>query len=145
MESDDRPDNTDTTSASAPEVAPAAEPTATYQDLGDWRGKSLIDSEGKKIGKLEDVYYDVESDEPQFGTVKEGLLERHLTFVPLHGVTISPDSLQVAVTKQQVKDAPNIALEGDELTSEAESALYHHYQLNYTPVGNPRGRRLVRH
>jgi hypothetical protein len=31
------------------------------------------------------VYVDVETDEPQFGTVKEGFIGRHLTLVPLGG------------------------------------------------------------
>jgi sporulation protein YlmC with PRC-barrel domain len=35
-----------------------------------WHGKMLVDRAGDKIGKLEDVYVDVETDEPQFGTVK---------------------------------------------------------------------------
>ncbi len=39
----------------------------------------------------------VETDEPMFGTVKEGLIGRHLTFVPLAGITIGPDNLQVRV------------------------------------------------
>jgi hypothetical protein len=34
------------------------------------------------------------------------------------------------VSAQQVKDAPNIALHGGELSQADESALYHHYQLN---------------
>jgi hypothetical protein len=40
-----------------------------------WRGKQLVDRDGEKIGKLQDVYVyvDVETDEPQFGTVKEGI------------------------------------------------------------------------
>jgi hypothetical protein len=37
---------------------------------------------------------------PQFATVKEGLIGRHLTFVPLGGIKVGPDDLQVAVTKQ---------------------------------------------
>ena len=52
-------------------------------NLADWHGKDLIDSAGEKIGKLQDVYVDVETDEPMFGTVKEGFFGRHLTFVPL--------------------------------------------------------------
>jgi hypothetical protein len=96
------------------------------------------------IGKLEDVYVDVESDEPMFGTVKEGLIGRHLTFVPLAGITIGPDNLQVAVSKEQVKTAPNIELHGDELSRADESTLYHHYELNYTPPDTERGRRLAR-
>jgi len=79
---------------------------AYHQDIGEWHGKEMVDRDGERIGKLEDVYVDVESDEPMFGTVKEGLIGRHLTFVPLAGITIGPDNLQVAVSKEQVKTAP---------------------------------------
>jgi hypothetical protein len=104
----------------------------THQNIAEWHGKQLVDRDGGKIGKLEDVYVDVETDEPMFGTVKEGLFARHLTFVPLRGITIGPDNLQVPVSREQVQDAPNIDMHGDELSQDGESALYHHYQLNYT-------------
>jgi hypothetical protein len=41
------------------------------------------------------VYVDVETDEPMFGTVKEGFISRHLTFVPLLGAELGPDSILV--------------------------------------------------
>jgi hypothetical protein len=113
-------------------------------NLAEWHGKMLIDRDGEKIGKLQDVYVDVETDEPQFGTVKEGLIGRHLTFVPLGGLKVGPDDLQVAVSRQQVKDAPNIEQHGEELSQADESALYHHYELNYTPPNTQSGRRLAR-
>jgi uncharacterized protein YrrD len=113
-------------------------------NLAEWHGKMLIDRDGEKIGKLQDVYVDVETDEPQFGTVKEGVIGRHLTFVPLAGIKVGPDDLQVAVSKQQVKDAPNIEQHGEELSQADESALYHHYELNYSPPNTPSGRRLAR-
>lgn len=122
-----------------------AEPTVGHQDLSEWRGRDLIDRDGQSIGKLEDVYFDIETDEPQFGTVKEGFLDHHVTFVPLTSVTLGPDNIQVGVSKHQVKDAPSIEREGDELTQADESPLYHYYDLNYTPSHNPSGRRLVRH
>jgi hypothetical protein len=50
----------------------------------------------------------------------------------------------VAVSKQQVKDAPNIEQHGEELSQADESALYHHYELNYTPPNTQSGRRLAR-
>jgi PRC-barrel domain len=112
---------------------------AHHQNIGEWQGKDLVDRNGEKIGKLEDVYVDVETDEPMFGTVKEGLIGRHLTFVPLAGITIGPDNLQVAVSREQVKSAPNIELHGDELSKADESTLYHHYQLNYIPPDTERG------
>ena len=115
-----------------------------HQDIGEWQGKDLVDRNGERIGKLEDVYVDVETNEPMFGTVKEGLIGRHLTFVPLAGLTIGPDSLQVTVTKEEVKAAPNIELRGDELSTADESTLFHHYQLNYIPPDTERGLRLAR-
>ncbi len=113
-------------------------------DVADWHGKLLLDAAGEKIGKLEDVYVDVETDVPQFATVKEGFISRHLTFVPLGGIKIGPEELQVAVTRQQVQEAPNIEQHGEELSQADESALYHHYELNYTPPDIQSGRRLAR-
>jgi uncharacterized protein YrrD len=116
----------------------------THQKLAEWHGKELVDWDGESIGKLEDVYVDVETDEPMFGTVKEGLIGRHLTFVPLGEVTIGPDNLRVAVSKEQVREAPNIETEGEELSQADESLLYHHYQLNYIAPETESGRRLAR-
>ena len=150
MEADNNPDINETnveTTAPAPQgdpEAPATETTVMHRDIAEWHGRELIDCDGERIGKLEEVYFDVETDEPQFGTVKEGFVARHLTFVPLTGITIGPDNLQVPVTKEQVKNAPNIALQGGELSQADESTLYHHYQLNYTPPDTQSGRRLAR-
>src|SRR4029450_1892566 len=116
----------------------------THRNIAEWHGKQLIDRYGEKIGKLEDVYVDVESDEPGFGTVKEGVMGGPFAFVPLAGITIGPNSLQVPVSKEEVKEAPNIETEGDELSQADESTLYHHYQLNYTPPETESGRRLAR-
>ena len=113
-------------------------------NASEWHGKTLIDSDGEKIGKLQDVYVDVETDEPQFGTVKEGFIGRHLTFVPLGGVQIGPDELRVQVTKERVRTAPDIELHGEELTQDDESILYHHFEMNYTPIETQSGRRLAR-
>jgi hypothetical protein len=121
-----------------------AQDGAPEWNVVEWHGKPLLDLNGKRIGKLEDVYVDVETDVPQFATVKEGFISRHLTFVPLGGITVGPKQLQVAVTKAQVEAAPNIEQQGEELSQADESALYHHYELNYTPPNTERGRRLAR-
>jgi sporulation protein YlmC with PRC-barrel domain len=117
---------------------------AAEWNVAEWHGKTLVDYDGEKIGKLEDVYVDVETDVPQFATVKEGFIGRHLTFVPLGAVKVGPDELQVAVYKSQVEAAPDIELHGEELSQADESRLYHHYELNYTPPDTERGRRLAR-
>ena len=113
-------------------------------NVTEWHGKMLVDRNGDKIGKLQEVYVDVETDEPQFGTVKEGFIGRHLTFVPLAGVQIGPDDLQVTATKEQIRSAPHIELRGEELSQADESTLYHHFEMNYTPINTESGRRLAR-
>jgi hypothetical protein len=120
------------------------EPASVKWSAGEWLGKTLLDRDGERIGKLRDVYVDVETDAPMFGTVREGVFARHLTFVPLVGVQVSPDSLQVTATKEQVRSAPDIELLGEELSQSDESVLYHHFEQNYTPISNESGRRLAR-
>ena len=134
----------DAPEATANATEAETDPTVAYRDFSEWQGKDLVDRDGERIGKLEDVYFDVGTDQPQFATVKEGLIGRHLTFVPLTEVTIGPDSLQVSASKAEVKGAPTLELEGDELSQADESTLYHHYQLNYIPPDTERGRRLAR-
>lgn len=131
---------------SAPEANANSTETATdpIVDFSKWHGRDLVDRDGQRIGKLEDVYFDVGTDQPQFATVKEGLMGRHLTFVPLTEVTIGPDNLQVSASRAEVKGAPTLELEGDELSQADESTLYHYYQLNYTSSDVPSGRRLAR-
>ena len=128
MREDDATVPTDTANVAA---APAA---IRLRDLSEWRGKDLMDSDGERIGPLEDVYYDIETDEPMFVSVKEGFLSRHLTFVPLPGAMVGPDLIHVAVSISDVKEAPNIDLSGDQLSADDESVLYHHYRLNYSRV-----------
>jgi len=116
----------------------------TLRDITSWPGTQLVDRYGEKLGKLQHVYVDVDTDEPMFGTVKEGRMGRHLTFVPLRAITIGPDHMQVKTTKDDVKDALAIKTEGDELSQADESGLYHHYGLEYTPPAEESGRRLAR-
>src|SRR5690348_5228617 len=113
-------------------------------NVTEWHGKMLVDRDGQKIGKLQDVYVDVETEEPQFATVKEGFIGRHLTFVPLGGIKIGPDELRAAVTREQVQSAPNIEQHGEGRSQADESALYHNFELNYTPPDTESGRRLAR-
>ena len=141
----DRGEPVDETPAPVPLADPGHTETAPpigHRNIAEWHGRELVDRDGERIGKLEHVYFDVETEEPQFATVKEGLFGRHLTLVPLVGATIGPDSLQLRVSKEQIRLAPNH--EANDLSQADESRLYHHYQLNYTPLDTESGRRLAR-
>ena len=113
------------------------------ENLRDWRGENVIDSDGNKIGELEAVYYDTTSDQPAFATVKVGFIGRHrLTFVPLLGATVSPKAVRVQYAKKLVGEAPSIDLDG-ELTAADEPGLFAHYELPYA-TGATGERRLAR-
>ena len=99
---------------------------ATLQDIETWRGRTLVDRDGDKIGKIEDVYLDRQSGEPEWVAVKTGIFGSNLSFVPIHDASPSGDDLGVSYTKDQVKDAPNIDPDG-ELSPEEERRLYSHY------------------
>jgi len=122
---------------------PEAHQDVTW-NVDEWQGSVLIDCDGARLGKLRDVYIDIESDQPQFATINEGTFRRHLTFVPLAGLRVEPDHLHVSVSRAQVKSAPNIAARGQELSKDQESVLYHHYGLSYVAPDSVRGRRLAR-
>jgi hypothetical protein len=113
------------------------------EDIKDWRGQDVVDSQGEKLGKLEEVYYDTESDVPAFGAIKSGLVGKHITLVPLAGATAGQSYIRVATAKDRFKDAPSIDPD-TELTSEAEAESYQHFGLEYRPMGAG-ARRLAKH
>jgi uncharacterized protein YrrD len=113
------------------------------ENLRDWRGRNVLDGNGEKIGTLEDVYFDSESDEPRFLSVSAGRLRHHTILVTAAGVTASPDHLTVAVTKDVAKDAPTMESDSD-LSAEYEERLFRYYGLEYHVGQTPGGRRLVR-
>jgi hypothetical protein len=112
------------------------------ENIRDWQGKAVVDPAGGKIGDLEAVYVDTQSDEPAFATVVVGMIgRRRLTFVPLAGATVSPDHVRVTVAKDLARHAPSIDTDG-ELAAEDEPAIFEHYGLAAATTGGPR--RLAR-
>ncbi len=113
-------------------------------DIREWRGHSVVDSSGSKIGTLESVYVDTATDTPAFATVTVGVpTRRRLVFVPLAGATVGPGYLKVTYPKSLVKGAPSIGTDG-ELPASGEAEVFGHYDLSYhTGAGGERrlGRR----
>jgi uncharacterized protein (TIGR02271 family) len=99
---------------------------ATMQDIETWRGRTLVDRDGDKIGKIEDVYLDRSSGEPEWIAVKTGMFGSNVSFVPIHDATTDGDDIRIGHEKGLVKDAPNVDADG-ELSPEEERRLYQHY------------------
>jgi len=100
------------------------------QTIADRRGEEVLDRDGDKIGKLEEIYLDQQSGQPEWALVKTGLFGSASTFVPLANAQSEGDGLRVAFQKDQVKDAPKIET-GHELSPQEEAELYRFYGLDY--------------
>jgi uncharacterized protein (TIGR02271 family) len=96
----------------------------------DWSGRTVVDSAGDKIGKADQVYYASDDGSPEWLTVNTGLFGNKTNFVPVDGSKPSGEDVQVAYTKDQVKDAPGIDPDG-ELSQTEERELWTHYGLDY--------------
>jgi uncharacterized protein (TIGR02271 family) len=105
--------------------------TMQKNDLLQLRGEDLHDTSGEKIGKLEEIYLDAQSGEPEWALVNTGMFGTKSSFVPLQGASQDGGTLQVPYDKAQIKDAPKVDPDG-ELSQQQESELYAHYGLDYS-------------
>ena len=98
----------------------------TPQDAQQFIGRTAVDSEGSKIGKIGQVYLDEQTGAPLWATVATGMFGTRESFAPIYGSRFEGDQVRLAVSKDLVKDAPNIDDDGHIGESEQE-ALYQHY------------------
>ncbi len=95
-----------------------------------WIGRTLHDASGHKVGKIEDIYTDDDTGQPEWIAVTTGLFGSNVSFVPVTGASLTGDDVTVPFPKEQVKEAPNAGADG-QLSQEEEARLYGHYGLDY--------------
>src|SRR3954466_14520874 len=103
-------------------------PEAT--EVLEWRGRTAVDTEGSKLGKIEEIYLDPQTQQPEGALIQTGMFGGKSSFMPLEGATSDGDDVRAPYTKAQVKDAPQMDADG-ELSQSDESALYSHYGIAY--------------
>lgn len=102
---------------------------ATNENIETLRNSTVFGPEGEKIGKVGELYLDAQTGNPTFVTVNTGLFGTNESFVPVDQARYSGDEIHVPFTKEFVKDAPNIAEDG-ELSPAEEQRLYEYYSLS---------------
>ena len=85
-----------------------------------------VDAEGNRIGKITKVYLDDQTGQPLWVLVETGLFGTRQSFAPIHGSRVDGELVVMAVSKDQVKDAPNIDQEAH-LSESEEDTLRQHY------------------
>ncbi len=68
-------------------------------DAYQWHGRTMVGSDGEKIGKITEIYEDPQTGKPEWATVSSGLFGTKSNFVPLAGA--SPDGEDVRARGDQ--------------------------------------------
>ncbi len=97
----------------------------------EWQGRTIIGSDGEKIGKISEIYLDSETDKLEWATVTSGLFGTKSHFLPLAGASPDGEDVRAQVTGEQVKDAPSVD-PGGVLAEYEETRLFEHYGIPYT-------------
>jgi sporulation protein YlmC with PRC-barrel domain len=95
-----------------------------------WRGRTVVDQNGEKVGKFEEIYLDADSERPEWAAVTTGFFGLRQTLIPLSEAQEEGEELQVPFTKEQIKGAPNLDPD-EQLSHDEERALYGHYGVPY--------------
>ena len=98
------------------------------------QGATAYDSDGEKVGKVDQIYLDDQTGEPTWLTLNTGLFGTSTSFAPLEGATFSGDDLRLAYDKERIKNAPRIDVD-QHLEREQEDELYRYYGLSYGGQG----------
>jgi hypothetical protein len=101
----------------------------------DWRGRTVVDRAGEKIGTLKDIYLD-ERERPSWGGVATGLLAMRQTLVPLGEARLEDDVLRLPFDGDHVKDAPDVDPDV-QLSEDEEQQLFRHYGVVTSTRGGP--------
>jgi hypothetical protein len=85
-----------------------------------------VDAEGNRIGKITKVYLDDQTGQPLWVLVETGLFGTRQSFAPIYESRVDGELIVLAVSKDQVKDAPNIDQDAH-LSESEQDALRQHY------------------
>jgi uncharacterized protein (TIGR02271 family) len=102
----------------------------TFDDLQSAQGTPVYSADGEKIGSVEEIYVDDQTDQPEWIGLGTGFFGTKRVLVPVEGASMREGGVLVPYNKDQVKASPDI--DSDEITQDTEAHLYTHYGLGYS-------------
>ena len=82
----------------------------TTEEVTRWRGQNLVDSNGSKIGTVQDVYLDTETDRPEWLAVTTGLFGTKVSFVPMAEAAPGDGELRVPIVAAPVDSGVKVTI-----------------------------------
>ncbi len=101
----------------------------TLEDVRPLVDADLVDADDSKVGRIEDIYLDIQTQRPEWALVHTGLFGRKQVYVSLTNASTSGGKLRAAFSEDQIKHAPHIEPD-EELTPDEEATLYEHYGVS---------------
>ncbi len=101
---------------------------AMLENARSFVGHNLMGANGEKIGKIDAIYVDAQTGEPEWMAVKTGMMGG-TRFVPVPEVTAQGDDAVVSFDKQRVKRSPSAMGEGS-LSPAEERTLCDYYGID---------------
>ena len=112
---------------------------AMNRNIQDLTTATAYDRDGEKLGAVKEVYINDTTGQPDFVEVGHGLFGMSSSIVPLRGHHLDGDNLQLAFSRDRIKDAPDIS-DDDHLSDEDHATIYRHFGIEgvtddtrYTP------------
>jgi uncharacterized protein (TIGR02271 family) len=93
-------------------------------------GMTVTGRQGEKLGKVDGLFLDNDTQRPEWAAVRTGLFGTHISLVPLATAEMAGDELRVPFDKDALRDAPHHDPER-ELSAEEEKRLFEHYGVSY--------------
>jgi sporulation protein YlmC with PRC-barrel domain len=99
------------------------------EDMGrQLLGRTVVETDGSKVGKVAQVYLNDETREPEWVTVSTSVFGSKESFVPLRGADWAAEDIVVPLSKSVIKDAPQSEKDADgRLNADKEQELYRYY------------------
>jgi hypothetical protein len=111
----------------------------TIDQARSWRGLTLVATDDQPVGRIEAIYVDRTTRQPEWALVHTGLFGSARTFVPLADAAQRGDTVQVPHQTSVVRDAPRLE-QDTELSEDDEARLYAHYGIRYPTELRPSSR-----
>lgn len=93
-----------------------------------WVGNRVIDSFGRGIGRIDDVWVDAESGAPAWLLLRWGRFNGRLNLVPFEGATAGADQVWLPFERDLIRSSPEIGTR-EILTGSLGRQLRSHYRL----------------
>jgi stress response protein YsnF len=104
--------------------------TLSTDQLVEAQGTPVYSSDGDKIGSVEEIFVDEQTNQPEWIGIGTGFFGTKRVLVPATGAEMRDDGFSVPYTKDHVKETPDV--DSDEISQETEATLYAHYGLGYS-------------